>query len=148
MKPLMILDQIDKVFDDTFEETHNVDEAIFIFPDGKLASGEYDMGIRGLDHNTLASELDMDDWSQVQAETGVVRLVPESRSTLIAEGQELTASQAKILSKTDYEISKYVEKYQAPSRGLDEIITRSKRVASVATKSVERPVQQHVAFEH
>lgn len=148
MKPLMSQDQIDKVFDDTFEETRNINEAIFIFPDGKLASGDYDMGVRGLDHNTLASELDMGDWSQVQAETGVVRLVLESRSTLIAEGQELTASQTKILSKTDYEINRYVEKYQAPSRGLDEIITRSKQVAAAATKSVERPPQQHVAFEH
>lgn len=86
--------------------TSNPWEAIFLFPDGEMMSGEFDCGRRGLDHNFLKSRLGKS-WKEIHEETGVVRLVPETSEALIAENQTLTEEQGEIIRSLSYEIEPY-----------------------------------------
>lgn len=97
------------------ETTDNLEEAIFILEDGTLIDGEFDMGMRGLDHNCIISlapdHLDhIKKWEYIHDTFKVVRLVPETNTALINEGQELTRWQVRILFSDEaehYEIEEY-----------------------------------------
>lgn len=75
-----------------FELTENIYEAIYEI-DGILVSGEFDMGIRGLDHNALIDEnITWDDLQQ----HGMI-IVPETQSVFGNVNYE-------IVSELGYEI--------------------------------------------
>jgi hypothetical protein len=104
--------------DNRFKETDDIDQAIFIFPDGKMIDGEFYGGNRGLDHNSLTSIEELPNfkrgdshsvWPDIHYNTGVVRLVPETKVALIMEGQTLTPAVKKQLQDAGYEIEPYVK---------------------------------------
>jgi len=86
------------------ETTSNINEAIAILPNGTLISGEFDCGIRGLDHNGL---LDAgDDWDDLH-NCNIIRLVPESGTALINQEQRLNDIQLALLTDSNYAIERY-----------------------------------------
>ena len=97
---------IQELEDDGMVMTDDPHEAIYIFPDGTMVDGEYDYGLRGLDHNCLISWFD-GDVRRMHEESGVARLVPETACYLIAQGQVLSPKQEEILEKLGYEKEEY-----------------------------------------
>jgi len=86
------------------ETTSNINEAIAILSDGTLISGEFDCGIRGLDHNGL---LDAgENWDDLH-NCNIIRLVPESGTALINQKQQLNDIQLALLSDSEYAIERY-----------------------------------------
>lgn len=57
--------------------TEDISEAIYLFENGAMISGEYDCGIRGTDHNGLKSEFPELSWLEMLEQLGVIMLVPE-----------------------------------------------------------------------
>ena len=86
------------------EITDNINEAIAVLPDGTLISGEFDCGIRGLDHNGL---LDAgENWDDLH-NCNIIRLVPESETALINQKQRLNDIQLALLDNSSYTIERY-----------------------------------------
>lgn len=90
--------------DGEFEATNSVYEALAILSDGTMISGDFDCGIRGLDHNALTTETE--GWDDLH-NAGVIRLVPESGVALIAVGQELSDDQENLLNASEFQIEVY-----------------------------------------
>ena len=86
------------------ETTSNINEALAILSDGTLISGEFDCGIRGLDHNGL---LDAGETWDSLHNCNIVRLVPESETALINQDQQLNDIQLALLSDSEYAIERY-----------------------------------------
>lgn len=110
--------------DDGITLTDDPYESIFVLRDGTGISGDYEMGVRGTDHNCLTDlvepEIDSHDpnfWSKAHAATGVVRLVPETNAAMVMVGQQLTEAQSRVVNMVGAEISEYVE---APEETIDE----------------------------
>ena len=101
---------IDEFLEDE-EKTDSVDEAIFIMEDGSMISGQYDMGIRGNDHNCIIDvapddiENHADKWDYIHHKHNVVRIVNETGVALIGKNQELNEDQLSLLE--DYDIQRY-----------------------------------------
>jgi len=94
------------------ELTDNIDEAIFILENGQMVSGDFDMGMRGLDHNCIIclapSELSHNEkWNHIHSVYNVVRLVPETKEALITGVQILSSIQKQLLKDSNYKISVY-----------------------------------------
>ncbi len=100
--------------------TDNIKESIYILRNGKMISGNFDCGIRGVEHREIA-ELFIEDedrysptiWSDLHDRTGVVMVVPEKMELLIMEGQELTEEQIETIndpSNPYSEIEEYCKK--------------------------------------
>lgn len=81
------------------ETTTDPEQAIFQLIDGTLIFGDFDCGVRGLDHNVLASAFGKD-IRALQAEFGIIRLVPETMVALYVEGQPMPAVRLEVY---DYE---------------------------------------------
>lgn len=101
------------------ELTDNIDEAIYLFSDGSMIDGFFSYGIRSEDHNLLASLVDdksfkkmegLDNYTSLHIATNVVRLVPETKTALIMEGQDLTDEQEYLLAEGGYDIETYIKK--------------------------------------
>lgn len=95
-----------------YTTTNNPNEAIYIFPNGLMISGDFDCGMRGTDHRMIECFMESDRydnnfWDDVHEQLKVVRLVPETRFALIAEGQEITSEQLEIINDQGYEIEIY-----------------------------------------
>lgn len=88
------------------ELTTDINQAIYLFKDGSMVSGEFDCGSRGLDHNCLLSQ-GFKDYNELHRATGVVRLVPETQTALILANQHLSKRQQSALSNSDYIIEEY-----------------------------------------
>lgn len=76
-----------------------------------MIDGQFDMGMRGLDHNCIISlapdELSHSEkWNYIHS-MNIVRLVPETRTALINVGQILSVSQIELITSTDYEVEEY-----------------------------------------
>ena len=91
--------------------TNNFNEAIFLDKYGNLLSGDFDCGIRGLDHNTLLdytfSRFNNEVKWDIIHTSKIVRLVPESRTALITFNQILTDYQKELITKNNYKIEVY-----------------------------------------
>lgn len=92
--------------------TEYVENAIYIFEDGRMLDGDYDFGIRSNDHNCIAYGMEIDRytkgfWDIVHDRYNVVRLVPESRYALVKESQQLTPVQLELIEQGGYEIEYY-----------------------------------------
>lgn len=91
--------------------TDNFYEAIFIDRYGNLMDGEFDMGMRGLDHNCILDGSDHETphykkWEAVHKQN-IVRLVPETKKALIMSFQVLTVYQIELILTHGYEIEDY-----------------------------------------
>jgi hypothetical protein len=93
--------------------TENINEAIYLLPDGRMLDGCFDYGCREHDHRIIEAVYTDKDrytpgfWESVHKDYRLVRLVPESKIALIRERQRLTDKQKEILNQSPYEIEKY-----------------------------------------
>lgn len=126
--------------------TDDPEESIFILRDGTGISGDFDMGIRGTDHNTITGlvepEIDQNDnefWARVHATTGVLRLVPETSTAMIMEGQQLTTAQQNAIESVNATVQEYVEQptvEQVPATKTTETM-RQRRLQAVRSRGLE-----------
>lgn len=93
------------------EKTDDISEAIFVMEDGSMISGQYDMGIRGNDHNCIIDvapddiENHADKWDYIHHKHNVVRIVNETGVALIGKEQKLNEDQLSLLE--NYDIQRY-----------------------------------------
>lgn len=97
--------------------------AIYLLTDGSLISGKsaysdnYDG--RDLDHHVITALIaegqnyyQLSDtgifWQALQAKTGMVMLVPETKEALIAKNQTLTSIQKQLIQANNYHLDTYV----------------------------------------
>lgn len=95
-----------------YSTTNNPSEAIYIFPNGLMISGDFDYGSRGTDHRMIECFMESDRydnnfWNDVHEQLQVVRLVPETMFALIINGQQLTNEQLTIINNNGYEVEIY-----------------------------------------
>lgn len=93
--------------------TTNINEAIYLLPDGRMLDGCFYYGCREHDHRIIEAVYNNKDrytkgfWDSVHKDYRLVRLVPESKVALIRKNQRLTNEQKQILLNSTYEIEKY-----------------------------------------
>ena len=93
--------------DDGIELTNDLGEAIYLFNNGLMVSGEYCDGLRGTDHNTLLNELDHSaTYEELHQHYAVARLVPESMTALVS-GLQLDADKLDMLKAYGYTVGNY-----------------------------------------
>ena len=104
----MTKDEMKNLFiEDGIELTDNLNEAIFLFNNGLMVSGEYCDGIRGTDHRTLLNELDNSaTYEELHQNYKVARLVPESMTALVS-GLQLDNDKINMLKAYGYTIENY-----------------------------------------
>lgn len=104
----MTKDEMENLFiDDGIELTDNLGQAIYLFNNGLMVSGEYCDGYRGTDHRTLLDELDNSStYEELHQHYAVARLVPESMTALVS-GLQLDADKIGLLKEYGYTIEKY-----------------------------------------
>lgn len=87
--------------------TDNLDEAIYLFNNGVMISGEFYEGIRGTDHATLLNVLpNSDSYTALHNNYKVARLVPESMIALVS-GLRLDNDMLELLMEYGYSIEEY-----------------------------------------
>lgn len=95
------------LIDDGIELTDDLGQAIYLFNNGLMISGEYCDGYRGTDHRTLLDELDNSaTYEELHQHYAVARLVPESMTALVS-GLQLDADKIDLLKEYGYTIEKY-----------------------------------------
>ncbi|VTY22505.1 PBECR4 domain-containing protein [Streptococcus anginosus] len=132
--PFFNTEILDKYVEEVAQHyTEDIETAEYLFPDGRLVSS-WDYGMRGDDHRAIRNyfdvmgrpELDIlndhpkDFWNLVHNGIGAVRLVPETQTALLLEGQALTATYLKRLGvsseEKEAELSDFRDKQKAPDR--------------------------------
>lgn len=95
------------LIDDGIELTDNLGQAIYLFNNGIMISGEYCDGLRGTDHRTLLDELDNSaTYEELHQHYKVARLVPESMTALVS-GLQLDPDKMDLLRDYGYTIETY-----------------------------------------
>lgn len=104
----MTKDEMENLFtDDGIELTNNLGQAIYLFNNGLMVSGEYCDGLRGTDHNILLNELDHSStYEELHQHYTVARLVPESMTALVS-GLQLDTNKLDMLKDYGYTIQEY-----------------------------------------
>ena len=104
----MTKDEMKNLFiDDGIELTDNLGQAIYLFDNGIMVSGEYCDGLRGTDHRTLLDELEHSTtYEELHQNYKVARLVPESMTALVS-GLQLDADKLDLLKEYGYTIENY-----------------------------------------
>lgn len=98
--------------------TNNINEAIYIFPDGTMVDGMFMSGFRTEDHRILyywvGHDLkhfkDANPWASLHSQTDVLRLVPEEKVAYHMENQYISEIQKKQIKKAGYDLTAYVKK--------------------------------------
>ena len=121
--PFFSTEILDKYVEEVAQHyTEDIETAEYLFPDGRLVSS-WDYGMRGDDHRAIRNyfdvmgrpELDiLNDhpkgfWNLVHNGIGAVRLVPETQTALLLEGQVLTTIQKEILQSSSLKTKVYQE---------------------------------------
>lgn len=121
--PFFSTEILDKYVEEVAQRyTEDIETAEYLFPDGRLVSS-WDYGMRGDDHRAIRNyfdvmgrpELDIlndhprDFWNLVHNGIGAVRLVPETHTALLLEGQALTTLQREILQSSSLKTEVYQE---------------------------------------
>ena len=104
----MTKDEMKNLFiDDGIELTDDLGQAIYLFNNGIMVSGEYCDGLRGTDHNTLLNELNHSaTYEELHQNYKVARLVPESMIALVS-GLQLDPDKLDLLKEYGYTIENY-----------------------------------------
>ena len=104
----MTKEEMQQLFiEDGIELTDNLGQAIYLFNNGIMVSGEYCDGLRGTDHRTLLGELDKSaTYEELHQNYKVARLVPESMTALVS-GLQLDADKLDLLKEYGYTIENY-----------------------------------------
>ena len=121
--PFFSSEILDKYVEEVAQHyTEDIETAEYLFPDGRLVSS-WDYGMRGDDHRAIRNyfdvmgrpELDiLNDhpkgfWNLVHNGIGAIRLVPETQTALLLEGQVLTTIQKEILQSSSLKTEVYQE---------------------------------------
>lgn len=121
--PFFNTEILDKYVEEVAQRyTEDIETAEYLFPDGRLVSS-WNYGMRGDDHRAIRNyfdvmgrpELDIlndhpkDFWNLVHNGIGAVRLVPETQTALLLEGQALTTIQREILQSSSLKTEVYQE---------------------------------------
>lgn len=121
--PFFSTEILDKYVEEVAQHyTEDIETAEYLFPDGRLVSS-WDYGMRGDDHRAIRNyfdvmgrpELDIlndhpkNFWNLVHNGIGAVRLVPETQTALLLEGQVLTTIQREILQSSSLKTEVYQE---------------------------------------
>lgn len=121
--PFFSTEILDKYVEEVAQHyTEDIKTAEYLFPDGRLVSS-WDYGMRGDDHRAIRNyfdvmgrpELDIlndhpkNFWNLVHNGIGAVRLVPETQTALLLEGQVLTTIQREILQSSSLKTEVYQE---------------------------------------
>lgn len=107
MKTSEIIKQFE---DEGVELTSNIQEAIYIFDDGRMLSGMFFDGSRTEDHRVIEMLFDdidrysKDFWETVVERTRVVQYVPETKMILLKGRQGVTKAQQDIIDKYKLEV--------------------------------------------
>ena len=152
--PFFSTEILDKYVEEVAQRyTEDIETAEYLFPDGRLVSS-WDYGMRGDDHRAIRNyfdvmgrpELDIlndqpkDFWNLVHNGIGAVRLVPETQTALLLEGQALTTIQREILQSSSLKTEVYQE-------GQAITATYLKRLGvSSEEKDIDEEVQSTLAF--
>lgn len=104
----MTRDQLEsQLLDNGIELADNLGDAIYMFDDGVLVSGDFCDGIRGADHNTLLGELpNSSTYEELHKHYAIARLVPETQTALVS-GLQLSADSLEQLASYGYTIEQY-----------------------------------------
>ena len=104
----MTKDEMQNLFiNDGIELADDLGQAIYLFNNGLMISGEYCDGLRGTDHRTLLDELDKSaTYEELHQNYKVARLVPESMIALVS-GLQLDADKLDLLKEYGYTIQNY-----------------------------------------
>lgn len=95
------------LIDDGIELTDDLGQAIYLFNNGLMVSGEYCDGLRGTDHNILLNELDHSStYGELHQHYAIARLVPESMTALVS-GLQLDTDKLDMLKGYGYTIQEY-----------------------------------------
>ena len=94
-----------------FMLTNNINEAIFMDFYGNMIWGEFDMGMRGLDHNCILDGSDHETthfkkWENVH-EQEIIRIVPETKVALIMDFQQPSERQLELIKDNNFIIEYY-----------------------------------------
>lgn len=110
----MTVDEIKRRVIDTdyYTLTNKISEAIFILADGSMIDGQFDMGIRGIDHRMIECVVDFDRYDdkffdKVHDLLKIVRLVPETNVALVKVNQELSEIQLELIDRAGFVIEYY-----------------------------------------
>ena len=152
--PFFRTEILDKYVEEVAQRyTEDIETAEYLFPDGRLVSS-WAYGMRGDDHRAIRNyfdvmgrpELDIlndqpkDFWNLVHNGIGAVRLVPETQTALLLEGQALTTIQREILQSSSLKTEVYQE-------GQAITATYLKRLGvSSEEKDIDEEVQSTLAF--
>ena len=97
----------DLLINDGIELTDDLGQAIYLFNNGLMVSGEYCDGLRGTDHRVLLDELDNSStYEELHQHYAIARLVPESMTALVS-GLQLDADKIDLLKEYGYTIENY-----------------------------------------
>jgi len=95
------------LIDNGIELTNDLGDAIYLFNNGLMVSGEYCDGLRGTDHNTLLNELDHSaTYEDLHQHYAIARLVPESMTALVS-GLQLDPDKLDMLKAYGYTVENY-----------------------------------------
>lgn len=109
-----------------YKLTENPREAIYILRDGSMIDGEFFDGKRSVDHKMIECFMEdiahyhNDFWSRVHTDLGVVMTVPECRTYMIMEGQEITEQQNDILKELNYGCEVYCKQLSSNDESIQE----------------------------
>jgi hypothetical protein len=90
-----------------FSLAKDLNESIYMDYYGNMIFGDFDMGIRGLDHNCLIDD-DKENSLIFLHNNGVVRVVPEAYVVLVSTSQSLSKIQKEIIEDNGYKIEEYI----------------------------------------
>ena len=104
----MTKDEMQNLFiNDGIELAGDLGQAIYLFNNGLMVSGEYYDGVRSVDHNTLLNELNHSaTYEELHQNYKVARLVPESMIALVS-GLQLDPDKLDLLKEYGYTIENY-----------------------------------------
>lgn len=93
--------------------TENAHEAIFVTQKGILFDGEFDCGLRGIDHASIEcvpenyNRNDPYFWDKIHQDFKIVRLVPELSQAFALKRQRLTKEQKSTINNLGYKLLRY-----------------------------------------
>lgn len=93
--------------------TDSLEESIYILSDGRLLSGMFDCGIRGVDHRIIESIFEDTDrnstdfWDEVIKRTDLLMYIPETKTALKKQNQKLSEIQMKIVKKYNLKLEDF-----------------------------------------
>lgn len=149
--PLFDSEKLNQYTEDTGQHyTTNIQEAMHLWPDGRMTSSTYE-GIRGDDHQVVLNyfehtpfpefmDLSASKGQEIAASSlGVVRMVPETEMALKAENQSLTEEQKQVLHHSSYELADFCPGIELNAKTFQELgIDDPKKRAQIVSREEEK----------